>query len=318
VTAFDDFSDYLAISRVTDLALSPDGTALVATVSSLNEDGNKFLNALWAIDPAGEQRPLRLTRSDRGESGPAFAPDGSLLFVSNRDSDDDEEPAALWRLPAGAGEARKVLERPGGVAAVAVARDAGIVIIGSPVLPGSLDGEADKARRKARKDAKVAAILHTVSPVRYWDKDLGPDETHLLVLPAFDDGGRADADDDPRDLTPAPARALDEAAFVVTPDGASVVTAWSVPDEPGFPRSRLVAIDSASGEQRILADEPYVFFSDPDVSRDGSSVVCVRMRDSSYDDPPRVSLWLMDLAAAEGSGTGGRPRPLAGLPDVLH
>jgi len=300
VTDFDDLSDYLAISRVTDLALSPDGTALVATVSSLNEDGNKFLNALWAIDPAGEQRPRRLTRSDRGESGPAFAPDGSLLFVSNRDADDDEEPGALWRLPAGAGEARKVLERPGGVAAVAVARDAGIVIIGSPVLPGSLDGEADKARRKARKDAKTGAILHTVSPVRYWDKDLGPDETHLLVLPAFDDGGRADADDDPRDLTPAPARALDEAAFVVTPDGASVVTAWSVPDEPGFPRSRLVAIDSASGEQRILADEPYVFFSDPDVSRDGSSVVCVRMRDSSYDDPPRVSLWLVDLASAEG------------------
>ena len=301
VTDFDDFSDYLAIPRVTDLVLAPDGSALVATVASLNKDANTFVNALWAIDPAGEQAARRLTRSRKGESGPAFAPDGSVLFVSARDADDDDEPAALWRLPAGAGEARKVLERPGGVTAVKVARDSGTVVVGASVLPGSLDGETDKSRRKARKDAKVGAILHAESPVRVWDHDLGPDETHLL-LPNLHDDDRAgaDTDADPRDLTPAPGRALDEAGFVATPDGATVVTTWLVPDEPGFPRSRLVAIDSASGEHRILADEPYVFFSEPEVSRDGAFVVCVRTQDSGYDDPPRNSLWLLDLASSDG------------------
>lgn len=294
---FDEFSDYLAISRVTDLALSPDGTGLVATVAGLNPDGDTFVNALWAIDPNGVHRPQRLTRSDKGESHPAFEPDGSVLFLSSRGAEDDDAPAALWRLPAGPGEARKVLERPGGVAAITVARAAGTVVLGSPVLPGSLDGEADKARRKARKDAKVGAILHSVSPVRFWDHDLGPDETHLM-LPVLDDEDRPD--EDPRDLTPTPGRALDEASFVLSPDGTSVITGWSVPDEPGFPRSRLVAIDTASGEQHILADEPYVFFSDPDVSRDGRSVVCVRTVDSTYDDPPIVSLWLLDLASGEG------------------
>jgi dipeptidyl aminopeptidase/acylaminoacyl peptidase len=304
VTDFDDFSDFLAVPRVTDLALSPDGAALVATVAGLNKDGNKFVNALWAIDPGGLDAPRRLTRSEKGESGPVFAADGSLLFVSTRDADDDDEPAALWRLPAGAGEARRVLERPGGVASVAVARAAGTVVAASSVLPGSLDGETDKTRRKARKDAKVAAILHSVTPVRYWDHDLGPDETHLVLLPAFGgegaDAAGAGDDGDPRDLTPAPARALDEAAFVLTPDGATVVTAWSVPDEPGFPRSRLVAIDTMSGEQRILADEPYVFYGEPDVSRDGGSVVCVRMQDSTYDEPQRISLWLLDLGTGAG------------------
>jgi dipeptidyl aminopeptidase/acylaminoacyl peptidase len=300
VTDFDDFSDYLAVPRVIDLALAPDGRGLVATVASLNKEGNKFVNALWAIDPVGEQSARRLTRSDKGESGPAFASDGSVLFVSNRDAADDDEPAALWRLPAGAGEPRKVLERPGGVTAVKVARDSGTVVAASPVLPGSLDSESDKARRKSRKDAKVGAILHTVSPVRVWDHDLGPDEIHLLQLPGFSADDGADVAADPRDLTPAPGRALDEAGFVATPDGATVVTTWSVPDEPGFPRPQLVAIDSTTGEQRILAGEPYVTFNEPDVSRDGASVVCVRTLEAGYDEVPRVSLWLLDLASGEG------------------
>jgi dipeptidyl aminopeptidase/acylaminoacyl peptidase len=296
---FEDFSDYLAIPRVTELALSPDGAALVATVAGLNDDGNEFVNAIWAIDPAGAADPRRLTHSARGESGPVFAADGALLFVSNRATEDDE-PAALWRLPAGAGEARQVLTRPGGVASVAVARDAGTVVLAAPVLPGSLDGETDKKRRTARKDAKVAAILHNVTPVRYWDHDLGPDELHLLVVPAFSDDAGVDGGDEPLDLTPAPVRALEEASFVLTPDGATVVTAWSVPDEPGYPRPRLAGIDTASGERRILADEPNVCYGDPDVSRDGHFVVCTRTRDSSYDDPPRGSLWLAELASGAG------------------
>ncbi|MEP7020690.1 MAG: S9 family peptidase, partial [Pseudonocardiales bacterium] len=299
MTDFDDFDAFLGLDRVIDLALAPDGSTLVATVASLNKDGNKLVNALWSVDPAGEQPARRLTRSDKGESGPVFAADGSVLFTSTRGADDDDEPAALWRLPAGPGEPRKVLERPGGVAAVKVARDAGTVIISSPVLPGSVDGKADQARRKARKDAKVSAILHTAAPVRYWDHDLGPDELHLLRLSAFGADDQPDADGDPRDLTPAPGRALDEVAFAASPDGATVVTAWSVPDDPSIRRTRLVAIDAASGEQRVLAEEPWEFYGDPDVSRDGASVVAVRMQDLGYDDPPRVTLRLFELASGQ-------------------
>jgi len=299
VTGFDDFDGFLGLDRVIDLALAPDGGSLVATVASLNKDGNKLVNALWSVDPAGEQPARRLTRSDKGESGPVFATDGSVLFTSTRGADDDDEPAALWRLPAGAGEPRKVLERAGGVAAVKVARKAGTVILSTPVLPGSLDDDADKERRKARKDAKVGAILHTAAPVRYWDHDLGPEELHLLRVAAFSDDDRGEADGDPRDLTPAPGRALDETAFAASPDGATVVTAWSVPDDPSIRRARLVAIDAASGEQRVLADEPWEFYGDPDVSPDGASVVSVRTQELGYDDPPRVSLRLLDLASGQ-------------------
>ena len=98
MSGFATFDDYLAHPRVTDLALSPDGSRLLATVAQLAEDGAKLVSALWEIDPSGTADAARLTRSSKGESGPALHPDGRVLFVSARDADDDE-PAALWVLP---------------------------------------------------------------------------------------------------------------------------------------------------------------------------------------------------------------------------
>src|SRR3989442_1634279 len=55
---------------------------LVAAVQTLSEDRTRFVSGLWEIDPAGEREALRLTRSGKGESGPAFGPDGVLYFLS--------------------------------------------------------------------------------------------------------------------------------------------------------------------------------------------------------------------------------------------
>lgn len=301
MTGFDTFDEYVALPRITGLALSADGSRLVAAISTLNDDGNKFVGSLWEIDPDGATDARRLTHSAKGESNPVFHPDGSVLFVSGRDAEDDD-PAALWRLPA-VGEATRVLTRPGGVMAARVAQQAATVIVTSPVFPGVTDREADEKRRKARKDAKVNAILHTVNPVRYWDHDLGPAEARLLAV------AELGSDAEPVDLTPDPQHALDEAHTVLTPDGRTVITTWSTYGEPGAPRMHLRAIDVATGEWRVLAAEDTANFSQPAVSRDGTQVVCVREQDTTYDDPPRISLWLIDLAA----GTG---RELVGDPDI--
>jgi dipeptidyl aminopeptidase/acylaminoacyl peptidase len=173
-----------------------------------------------------------------------------------------------------------------------VAVDSGTAIVSSSALPGSTDAEGDEKRRKARKDAKVNAVLHTQSPVRYWDHDLGPDEVRLYAASAFDG--------EPSDLTPTPGRALDEADFAVTPDGSTVVAAWFDTDEPGYPRSKLVSIDTATGEQRVLARDGNAMFGQAAVSPDGRRVVAVRDQDIDYDEPPLVSLWLVDRESGEG------------------
>jgi dipeptidyl aminopeptidase/acylaminoacyl peptidase len=307
MSAFDDFDGYLSLERVTELALSADGSRLVATVAGLNDDGNAFVSALWEIDPRGANDARRLTRSERGESGPVFAADGSLLFTSRRGDEDD--PPALWRLPAGPGEAHEVLAPPGGVSAVAAARETDTVVLATGLLPGSTDADQDAARRAARKDAKTSAVLYTQSPVRLWDHDLGPDEPHLHALAVGGAAEKAAEKAPSRELTPTPGRALEEAAIAVTPDGGTVITTWQVLREPGMPAARLAAIDTATGGQRIVAAHDEASFTEPAISRDGGYVVCTRTRLIDYDTPPAQSLWLIELA----TGTG---RELVTDPDI--
>ena len=189
-TPFHDLDAYIALARISGLRLSPDGSRLITSVSTLDPTKTRYVTALWEIDPTGARRAHRLTRSAKGESGPDFLPDGSVVFTSERPDteapdtggrDDDDAKAALWALPAGGGEARVVATRPGGLSGVVVAADAGTILIASGTLPGAVTADDDEKRRKVRKDRKITAVLHESYPVRYWDHDLGPDAPRLLA-----------------------------------------------------------------------------------------------------------------------------------------
>ncbi|MCV7068075.1 S9 family peptidase, partial [Mycolicibacterium farcinogenes] len=217
MTVFDDLDQYLALPRISGLAVSPDGSRVVTTVSTLDDNGTEFVSAIWELDPSGTDPARRLTYGVKGESAPVFTACGDLLFLAVRPGDDeDKPPAALWRLPAAGGEAHEFLAMPGGVTGAASARAAEVTVAAAPVLPSSSGVDDDKAAREARKKNKVSAILHTGYPVRHWDHDLGPDQPHL-----FDADG-------PRDLTTEPGAALRETTFDLSADGDFVVTSWRV------------------------------------------------------------------------------------------
>jgi dipeptidyl aminopeptidase/acylaminoacyl peptidase len=296
VADFSDLQSYVALPRLAGLALSPDGTRLVTTAAALTADGTAWRPALWEVDPTGAAPAHRLTRGEKGESQPTFTPAGDLYFVSGRqdpDTTDAPEAASLWSLPA-RGEARSVATRAGGVAAVAVARDAGTVLVTAPTLPAADTDEDDAARRKARTDGKVSAILHEGYPIRFWDHDLGPDEPRLLIH----------TDEGWRDLTPTPGRALDESAATLSPDGRTALTTWTVVLPRGDRRTALVAVDTDTGERRTLLDDPDHDYGPGWVGPDGAAVVALRTRRTTPELAPRTDLVLLPL-------TGGEARPVA-------
>jgi dipeptidyl aminopeptidase/acylaminoacyl peptidase len=324
-TPFHDLDAYVALPRLGGLALSSDGGRLVTTVSTLNPDRTAYVTALWELDPAGNRPARRLTRSAKGESAAAFAATGDLLFTSARpDPDgagkgDDQPKAALWLLPAAGGEARIVATAPGGLSGILCARGATAISVVASVLPSADDLPRDGALRKARTEAKVAAILHSAYPVRDWDHDLGPDQPRRYVtdlagltddpaqpLPAPQDdtgAGQAPGRLTLRQLTGA-GRALRSQSAALSPDGATLVTTWSVPDPGAAERSILVAIDTATGERRTLVDDPEAAANSPALSPDGTQVAFVRSTLSTPDRAPREHLMVVPLA-------GGTPRPVA-------
>ncbi|TFV70354.1 S9 family peptidase, partial [Blastococcus sp. CT_GayMR20] len=300
---FADLAAFVAIPRIGALALSADGSRLVVSVATLDAEKKKWQSALWEVDPVGERPARRLTRSAPGESSPAWAPDGSLLFTSARPDpatkEEGDPKPALWSLPPGGGEARPVLTRPGGIAGFTVAVGSGDVVVAAGTMRGGSEAEADEERRKKRKDAGVSAILHEAYPVRYWDHDLGPAVPHLFwagQLPAEEpaEGGEAL---EIRDLTPeaAPPSGAGE-EFRLSPDGRLLARAEEVPDGLAGRRSRIVLTDTATGESRPLVDDPLADVYAASFSPDGGTVVCVREAMSTYTDPPDYTLLLVDVA----------------------
>ncbi|MBK5330751.1 MAG: PD40 domain-containing protein, partial [Ilumatobacteraceae bacterium] len=304
-TPFHDLDEYIALPRLGGLALSIDGTRLVVSMNALDPKRTRYVTSLWGVDPEGQFPARRLTRSAKGESGAAFLPDGSLLFVSERpdpDGSDDEPVSALWRLPAGGGEAGVLATRPGGVGGVVVASDSGTIVVSSETLPGSITAEDDKRRRSARKDNKVSAILHETYPIRFWDHDLGPDTPRLMVGDAPGDGVETIQ---LRDLTGHVGTALgtDEVSWSITPDGKTVYAAWSVVERGGSDRLGIIAIDAASGRRVELLSDPEHEYLMPAVSPDGSHLAFVTATRSSTTEPPDAHLGIVDLSDDGTSAT---------------
>jgi dipeptidyl aminopeptidase/acylaminoacyl peptidase len=315
-TGFSDLGEYATAPRVGGLRLAPDGSWLALAVQTVGGTPPRYLTSIWRLDTSPGAEPVRLTRSAEGEGSPEFLPDGSLVFISKRpdgsaapgqDKSAAPDKPALWLLPAGGGEARRIAAPGGGVSGVAVAKDAGTLVWSAPVFRGAAIGEQDAAVRTARTDAGVAAILHEAGSIRYWDHDLSAEQPRLLIA-AVPEPAPAGADGDaglavPRDLTPEPGRSLDEQSFEITPDGSAVLAGWQVGGTGRDIRTEVVVIDAATGGRRWLLAAPGFDFTDPHVSPDGRLVVASRWEHDSYDRPGDVTLVLADLA-------GGEPRDL--------
>lgn len=303
-TPFHSLGDYLALPRASALHLSPDGTAAVLAVATLDEKKVTWVTNLWLVDPAGEAAPRRLTRGAKGESMAAFTDRGDLLFVAKRpgDESDEDAPAPLWLLPREGGEPRVVATHPGGFSSIQVRGST--VLLGASVLPGSEDITADEKRRKERKDNKVTAILHSGYPVRFWDQDLGPGQPRLYIadLAALETAlaGVEDPRLTLRDITPDAGRHLGaEPAAQLAWDGSFVAAQWTVFEARGEQRTQIVSIDTATGERTVLLDEEGVEFYAPTISPCGERLAFVSDPKSTPVRAPHPRLEVLDLASGE-------------------
>ncbi|WP_042364307.1 S9 family peptidase [Streptacidiphilus neutrinimicus] len=314
-TPFHSLDAFLAVPRVGGFDLSPDGSRLVVSVAELSADRTRSVSALWEVDPQGERPARRLTRSAKGESAPAFRADGALLFLSARPVSDPgkDEPedgeAALWALPSDGGEARRLLTRPGGVAAFAAARAADRLAVVSGLLPGAADAEGDAKLRKARTEAKVSAVLHETAQVRYWDHDLGPDTPHAFALSGADLDAAADASGTVAvpvvDCGPTEPY---EPSVTVSPDGSLVAYTVLTPYPAGEFCQSIVVADAATGKELRRIGSPDVEFADPVFTADSRSLLCRRFTPGGWDVSSDGTLWLVpDVTDAQDLGRDAAP-----------
>lgn len=316
-TPFHDLEEYIALPRLGGLALSPDGTRLIATLATLSEDRTKYTSALWEIDPTGQAPARRITRHQNGESAPVFSSNGDLYFSSSRQNPEtgkDEESGALWQIPAAGGEARVVLARLGGLGSVSCAKDADVTVIAAQVFPGAANEKEDADLRKQRKDRKVSGILHSSYPVRYWDHDLGPGQTQYFQL--VDEGEGEPAGESGEE---AAKEAGDEGAGVIGDNPVSAATAPATARVADKPRSITVDTVAPKELRRITHFANELLFATPVLSPDGTTIATalnrVTARAEGFTDLALIDITTGNVRRIENAREGWEMSPALFSPD---
>ena len=122
--------DMLAMDRLSDPQVSPDGKWIVFVLRHTDLEENKGLTDLWLVGADGTAL-RRLTSHKAADSNPRWSPDGkSVWFVSAR-----SDTSQVWRIAIDGGEAEQVTEQPLDVGNLIVAPDGRHIAFTMEVFP---------------------------------------------------------------------------------------------------------------------------------------------------------------------------------------
>jgi dipeptidyl aminopeptidase/acylaminoacyl peptidase len=186
------FGDMMALKRVAEPAVSPDGRWVLFAATHVDLEANTRIPHVWVVPvEGGEAR--QLTRGE-GEDRPRWAPDGKRFVYGSRK---DSQVWAVGFDPKSGrldGEGKPVTSISTGAEGVLWSPDGKNILFVSEVYPDCPDDPCNKMRDEEKSKSKVKAAIYTRLLFRHWSKYEDGKRSHLFVVPA--EGGTA------RDLTP--------------------------------------------------------------------------------------------------------------------
>jgi dipeptidyl aminopeptidase/acylaminoacyl peptidase len=204
------FADLMAMKRVSDPQISPNGKWVLFSVTEVSLEKNVKVNHLWVVplnaEPMSQGRDMghpdssqekQVTFGD-GEANGRFSPDGKFVSLTMK----DQVYEMPWDEAAGKlGDAVQVTRVAGGADGAIWSPDSKRLLFVAGVYPECSDQpswDAEDACDKAKDDAAAAnpvkAQLFTGLLYRHWDHFTGMKRSHVLLVNADGSGLR--------DLTP--------------------------------------------------------------------------------------------------------------------
>jgi dipeptidyl aminopeptidase/acylaminoacyl peptidase len=271
--------DLIAMDRISDPQVSPDGEWAVFTVSALDLDANRRRTDLWLVRTDGSEL-RRLTTHEAGDFNPRWSPTGrTVWFISTRSGS-----AQVWYKRVDGGDAEQVTDLPLDVSNLVVAPDGRHIAFTLDVFPDCATLACTRSRLDEREAAKATGRLYDGIFVRHWDTWKDGRRSHVFVMPTS--GGEPvdvmkgmDADSPSK-----PFGGPEEIAF--TPDGNSIVFTARVAGraEPWSTDFDLyvVPIDGSAAPALITLDNR-AWDTGPAFSPDGKTLAYLAMERPGYE-----------------------------------
>lgn len=291
--------DMLAMDRISDPQVAPNGTTVVFGVSTTDLAANRRRSDVWLVNVNGTGL-RRLTSHPENDTQARWSPDGEwVYFLSSRSGS-----MQVWRIAVDGGEAEQVTRQPLDVGGFVLSPDGTKLAIAMEVFPDSGGAEETKRRLDEKGTKKATGRVYEKLFFRHWDSWADGRRSHVFVTPIT--GGAAvdvmkgmDAD-----CPSKPFGGVEEIAF--TPDGKGLVfaardvgreEAWSTDFDLYH-----VPIDGSAGP-KCLTDANRAWDTTPVFSPDGKSLAYLAMARAGYEaDQLRITVM---------TWPGGAPRVIA-------
>ena len=276
--------DLLAMQRISDPQVSPDGKSIVFVLRTTDIEANKGRTDLWLVETNGSGL-RQMTASPENESNPRWAPDGkSIYFLSSRG-----DSQQVWRLRMDGGEAERVTSLPLDVGSFAVARDGSKLVVSADVFPvcsGTTEGVLACTQKRLDEKAKIKSTgrLYSRLFVRHWDEWVDGRRSHLFVVPL---AGGAPIDlmrSMDADCPSKPFGGVED--YAISPDGQQIVfSAKDVGREESWSTNFDLFAVPADGSQapRNLTAANLAWDTGPTFSPDGKTLVYRAMSVPGYE-----------------------------------
>jgi dipeptidyl aminopeptidase/acylaminoacyl peptidase len=214
--------DLVALKRVSDPQVSPDGRRVAYVQRETDLEAGKGRTSLWLLDltrPGGA--PLRLTDGKANDSSPRWGSDSrALYFLSERSGS-----SQVWHVSLASGEPRRVTDYPLDIGSLKVAPHGNLLALSMAVFPDCPDLACTRSRLDAKEKDKASGRLYEQLFVRHWDTWSDGTRSHLFSVRLGADGKAGVPTDLSRsldaDIPGKPFGGDEDYAF--SPDGATLV-----------------------------------------------------------------------------------------------